>query len=283
VHIARSKYLWEGACYERLHLKNYGLVPFQTSLALHFEADFADIFEVRGARRPRRGEFLSTAIDERAVTLGYRGLDGKVRRTRLDFTPQPASVSEADVRFNVLLLPHGETIVDFIISCQLDDTRPRRLSYEEGAQALGEQLKQAQVEACRVSTADGQFNAWVDRTTADLVMMTTVTSSGPYPYAGVPWFITAFGRDGIITALECLACNPGLAGGVLGYLAATQATEVIPEKDAEPGKILHETRKGEMALTGEVPFDRYYGSVDATPLFVMLAAAYYERTADRAL
>ncbi len=114
-------------------------------------------------------------------------------------------------------------------------------------------------------------------------MMTTVLPTGLYPYAGVPWFNTPFGRDGIITALECLWLNPSLARGVLSYLASTQAVDVNPEQDAEPGKILHETRKGEMAALHEMPFARYYGSVDSTPLFVVLAGAYYERTGDRGL
>ena len=112
-------------------------------------------------------------------------------------------------------------------------------------------------------------------------MMTTELSTGPYPYAGIPWFNTPFGRDGIITALESLWLRPALSRGVLAYLASTQATEAIAEQDAEPGKILHETRSGEMAALGEMPFGRYYGSVDATPLFICLAREYYERTGDR--
>jgi glycogen debranching enzyme len=142
------------------------------------------------------------------------------------------------------------------------------------------ELEQEKTTTCYLQSSNGQFNAWANRSLADIHMMITPLATGPYPYAGVPWFNTPFGRDGLITAWECLWMRPDIARGVLAYLAATQAVDVIPEQDAEPGKILHETRSGEMAALQEMPFGRYYGSVDATPMFVALAGAYYERTGD---
>src|SRR5262249_24816674 len=127
-----------------------------------------------------------------------------------------------------------------------------------------------------------EFNGLIHRSVADLNMMTVRMPTGPYPYAGVPWFGTAFGRDGIITAFECLWLNPGLARGVLAFHAATQATAVVPQQDPHPGNTLHERRMGEMAALREIPSGKYYGSVDATPLFLMLAGAYYNRTGDQA-
>jgi glycogen debranching enzyme len=137
-------------------------------------------------------------------------------------------------------------------------------------------------QGCEIVTSNESMNHWIARSTADLQMMITDTPNGLYPYAGIPWFSTAFGRDGILTAFELLSADPEVARGVLDFLAETQATTVSDASDAQPGKILHEMRGGEMAALGEIPFGRYYGTADATPLFVMLAEAYYERTADRA-
>jgi glycogen debranching enzyme len=282
LHISRMKLLWRGVCYERLRVRNYGLAPVDVAFTLRFAADFVDIFEVRGSKRTRRGEYLEPDVEDGAVGLGYRGLDGVTRRTRLSFRPAPTELSEDEAAFAVSLLPQQEATIYLTVACVVDGTTPPVLGYD---QAINEAV--AAVEAAKSGTtvfsdANKSYSAWVNRAAADLHMLVAQTPEGPYPFAGVPWFSTPFGRDGIITALECLWLNPALARGVLAYLAATQATEVVPEQDAEPGKVLHETRGGEMAALKEIPFGRYYGSVDATPLFVFLAGAYYERTADRA-
>ncbi len=121
-----------------------------------------------------------------------------------------------------------------------------------------------------------QFNIWLDKSRSDVALLTTHLPTGLYPYAGIPWFATTFGRDAIVTALQLLWLDPSLARGVLSFLAANQSRITSEVSDAVPGKILHETRKGEMAALGEVPFGRYFGGVDTTPLFVMLAGAYAE-------
>ncbi len=166
------------------------------------------------------------------------------------------------------------------IACESNGVPRKLASYEDALVRINEERRSSPVGDLGIFTSNEQLNDWLNRSRADLEMMIASTDYGPYPYAGVPWFSTVFGRDGIITALEILWLAPTVAKGVLSYLAATQSKSHDPERDAEPGKILHEMRKGEMARLREVPFDRYYGSVDATPLFVLLAAAYYERTAD---
>jgi glycogen debranching enzyme len=291
LHIFRTKFLWYGVCYERIRLRNYGLAAVNACLTLRFEADFADIFEVRGTVRQKRGRLLPPRLPptppagtetaaERTIVLAYEGLDGVTRQTRLEFSPAPDAAWDSGARFDLTLQPGGEITVFVTVSCEVGDRTPALLSFENALGAAENAFRDGRAASCEIDTANERFNDWLSRTVADLHMMVTETGDGPYPYAGVPWFSTVFGRDGIITALECLWMNPWIARGVLAHLASTQAREVIPEQDAEPGKILHEARRGEMARLGEIPFGRYYGSVDATPLFVMLAGAYYERTAD---
>jgi glycogen debranching enzyme len=283
VHLLRSKFLWQGTCYERVVLANYGLAPVALSLTLYFAADFVDIFEVRGTHRQRRGQYLEPVLEDGVCVLGYQGLDGVIRRTRLEFHPRPAYLDASLARFAVSLAPQAQEQIFLAVRCESEPTgaHPLPAGFDESRRALSRSRSAADRSHASVSTGNEQVNQWISRSKADLQMMLSTTPYGLYPYAGVPWFSTVFGRDGIITALQLLWLDPDVARGVLAYLAANQATELDPAKDAEPGKILHETRTGEMAALGEVPFGRYYGSVDATPLFVILAGAYFDRTGDR--
>ena len=280
LHLYRSKLIWRGVCHERIHVRNFTQAPLDIALGIVFAADYADIFELRGQRRPKRGRMLEPLIGTGFAELAYEGLDGIVRRTRLECSPPPRAVSGSQMRLEMRLDGRSEQVVCLDITCRTASTRAQRLSYDsalaqaEQSRADGERFR------CSIDTSNRQLNAWLMRSAADVNMLLTSSPAGLYPYAGVPWFDTPFGRDGIITALECLWLSPDIARGVLSFLAQTQARNSNPEQDAEPGKILHEARSGEMAALGEIPFARYYGSIDATPLFIMLAGAYYRRTAD---
>ena len=281
LYVARVMIVWDGALHEHLTVRNYGAAPIGTWLTLAFDADYSDIFEVRGTRRQRRGQRLDPLSDRGSIVLGYRGLDGVTRRTRVSVAGHALAEPTSQIHLPVTLEPRAETMWDLTFACERESSRAS-VSFSSAVAAVGEHLAARRADCCEIVTSSERCNAWLTRSLADLAMMMTETPFGPYPYAGVPWFSAPFGRDGIITALECLWMAPAVARGVLQVLAATQATEFDDERDAQPGKILHEARGGEMAALGEIPFGRYYGSHDATPLFVMLAAAYYERTGDRA-
>lgn len=281
LHISRAKLLYDTSYFERIRFTNYSLNPLTVGFSLRFDADFADIFEVRGEKRSERGLRTAKILKDRTVLLEYRGLDRVIRQTHLTVDLPPVTVSTSLMNFEVTLGPKQEKTCELQVACSMDEGRadPMKFSVARTHAALA--LKAAKGRYAVVRTENESFNSWVGRSLDDLCMMTTDLPQGPYPFAGVPWFSTAFGRDGMITAMECLWVNPDLARGVLAFLAATQASESNPDQDAEPGKILHETRKGEMAALKEIPFAQYYGSVDSTPLFVMLAGAYYERTGDQ--
>lgn len=282
VHIRRSRFLWEAACFERLAVRNFDTVPRTVRLTLAFAADFADLFEVRGTKRASRGEHHPPQVHGDGVTLTYTGLDARRRSTRLRFEPAPNQISAEVALFDITLAP-GELRPLFIeIRCDPAQTLPpTRRAFFLALRDSRRALRVSSSRAASISTSNEIFNEAARRSVSDLYMLVTDTPQGPYPYAGIPWFSTAFGRDALITALQTLWLDPAIAHGVLRYLAANQATAIDPAADAEPGKILHEMRQGEMAELGEVPFRRYYGSIDSTPLFVLLAGAYLRRTGDQ--
>src|SRR5579883_1793759 len=279
VHVARTIFLWRGTAYQRLAVRNYGDRTINVSISLLFKSDFADLFEVRGLHRARRGVLTQAAKETDRVVLSYRGLDDAVRTTTVAFDPVPAELDANTAIYRLELKPGEMRPLFLIVSCNAPEDRAV-LPFARGMLQARRELRSATQEATSIETSNEVFNEVLCRSAADLNMLMTDTPEGRYPYAGIPWYSTTFGRDGLITALQMLWCDPGVARGVLRHLAAYQAHDTDAQSDAEPGKILHEMRHGEMAALGEVPFGLYYGSVDATILFVLLAGLYFERTGD---
>jgi glycogen debranching enzyme len=281
IHIVRAKFMWQGRAHERLAIRNFDDRTHDIRLTLMFQTDFADLFEVRGHPRRARGQTSAAVLGAGAVAFTYHGVAGDVRRTILHFAPDPDALDTGQAVYQLSLKPFERTSLFLAVECDgSEPPRPWAKRFFVCLRQARRALRTSSARAAPVETSNEIFNELLCRSIADLYMLVTDTAHGPYPYAGIPWFCTAFGRDGIITAMELLWLDPGIAKGVLRFLAASQASDVRPEADAEPGKILHETRQGEMAQLGEVPFAQYYGTVDATPLFVMLAGMYYERTGD---
>lgn len=287
LYIGRSKFIRNGSCMEQIRINNYGCEVYEFELSISFDADFKDIFEVRGITRGRRGEITEIKhLPEGEIRIYYMGLDHVERITCIHFLTKPndwKGHSKAIYRIN--LPPHEERYIEYSLHFVENETAGDGKmivsdSFNEGLIKLQDELKKDAGIIATIGTSNEQFNQWIDRSRNDLLTLLAYTEYGRYPFAGVPWYNTAFGRDGIITALETLWAAPDIARAVLLYLSRTQATELDPYRDAEPGKIMHEIRGGEMAALNEIPFKRYYGSVDSTPLFVMLAGAYFGRTAD---
>ena len=280
VHLSRFKFLNDSSSFERIRLRSYGPIGRTISVDIRFDADFADLFEVRGTRRANRGSKSLTRVSDGEYEYRYVGLDHVTRRTVLRFEPPPSELGDGTARWDVDLDEEREQSIVIKVCCLIEDDKEDEQSIAQAFRTTHKTRREMAHQRVHLDSSNPQFDAVIARAWSDLDMLMTETEHGAYPYAGVPWYSTIFGRDGIITAMLLLWCAPYFAKGVLLTLADLQATEVDPVADAEPGKILHERRGGEMAALGEVPFRRYYGSVDSTPLFVMLAAQYFERTGD---
>ena len=278
-HIRRSILLHRGVWHEQIDVTNYGLSEYDVPLVFELGGDFRDMFEVRGLARNRRGECRPVLHEEAGPIYEYTGLDGVVRGTRVSLDPPPQG-AEAELLTLVFRIGPGETRrVGLTITC-LNGAVAEPLGFEQARRRARLDSNALSKGGAQIRCSSEMYAVWFARSRADLNMMCVSTEDGPFPYAGVPWFSAPFGRDALITALSTLWMAPGIARGVLANLARLQSTETNAAADAEPGKILHESRNGEMAALGEIPFARYYGSVDSTPLFVMLAGRYLHVTGD---
>jgi len=287
IHIGREQFIRNGVYYEEINLSNYSMATCAFDLSLSFGADFKDIFEIRGMHRtvePNKPEHRATG---NKIVFTYMGLDNICRETEIVFKERnDYTVKGNTIWFHIQLEPNQKNKIEYAVYFKSEEHTINTQS-SDGVPHLGhikesirQDLQKTKALFASISTTNENFNNWLSRSRADLQSLLSETIYGKYPYAGVPWYNTAFGRDGIITAMEVLWMAPQIAKDVLHFLAATQSHKMDAANDAEPGKIVHEIRSGEMANTGEVPFKKYYGTIDATPLFLMLAGMYYQQTAD---
>ena len=280
VHIARTMFLWNGSAYQRFAVRNHGDRPLVLQIVLHFDSDFADLFEVRGLQRPRRGTVSRSVIGPDQALLSYLGLDNVTRRTLLTFHPAPSEISPSKVSYRLVLAP-GESKPDFpggdlqrgarlsagAVSARIAGG-PSRTACTIARGLHGRDLERA-VQRNPLPLGRRPRDAG-DRDAARRLIRMPV-SPGTRPHSAATGSSRRCRCCGAIRVWRAACC----AGS-----RRFQAKTTDPASDAEPGKILHEMRSGEMAALGEVPFGLYYGSVDSTPLFVLLAGLYVERTDD---
>jgi glycogen debranching enzyme len=283
LHLVRTAFLWQGNLFERIQITNFARGPVTLRLELGFEADYVDLFEVRGTERKAHGHLLPPEVNPSRVVIGYEGLDKVVRQTVFSFSEPAQEIGPERAVFELTLNSHEDRSLESRITFVSERKPVNGETFQPAFEQVNEAYQDYRSRITLVETSNPQFNDWLHQSRADLHLLLTRTPCGPYPYAGIPWFSCIFGRDGIITALETLWTDPQIARAVLCYLASKQAKDTDLASDAEPGKILHEERKGEMAALHEIPFGLYYGSIDATPLWLILAGYYYERTDDREL
>jgi glycogen debranching enzyme len=281
MRLARRLTIYGPQLYHWMAVESFVHERHDLVLTLSFAADFVDVFEVRGHPRPQRGQLLPREGDARVVRLGYRGLDGLVRTSTLAFDPPPDRLDATAAEYHLPLTPGDRLELSLVVTANVEPAPPRRaLTFHDAGQRRRAPVERLEKEATHVRTNHDLFDHWLQRSRQDLHLLLTETADGFVPYAGIPWYVAPFGRDALITALQLLPFEPEIARGTLRYLARLQGTVDDAFTDQEPGKILHEYRRGEMATCREIPFIPYYGSVDATPLFIMLAAEYLKWTSD---
>lgn len=290
VSIGRERTLSD-AYRERLEVQNHGPIAFDCDVEVEFDADFADIFEVRGYARPTRGELLPIEVtNDSGIVFGYTGLDGVTVRSHITFEPAPTLAPARDggggailARWAEPLKPGERRQISWTVRPSRDPALAVVALDPDALDPAGAHASWLSRNAV-IETDHELINQVVRRSLDDLCLLESTDPAGDrFIAAGVPWFSTLFGRDALITSMQAIAFAPRLAAQTLEILGKRQATAVDAWRDAEPGKILHELRTGEMSRTGELPFAPYYGSIDSTPLWLILLGETHDWTGDDGL
>ncbi|MGZ9096925.1 MAG: glycogen debranching N-terminal domain-containing protein [Micavibrio sp.] len=284
VRVERHLTLHDGRLLEQVSVTNLSDKPLSVPVAFRFGSHFHDIFRVRGDTTVKSGPI--SAETRGSVHLDHKGVDGNLRQSSFHFSAMPTTIGsrnaethEADFTLNLkpgatskLVLAGGKPLPDGFV--------PTPAFFKAALKSARDDFRSLYRNGAWVESNDPAYNELLETSQKDLAVLLTRLETGLYPYAGLPWYATTFGRDGVITALQLLPFKPEIAKGVLSMLGKHQATEFNKQKESEPGKVFHEMRAGESSLSGQNYFDCYYGGVDTTPLYVMLAGEYYKRTND---
>jgi glycogen debranching enzyme len=283
--ISRDLMIVSGRLYYLVRVLNFLREAVTTSVSLALAGDFADIFEVRGGpSRQARGDVLAPKQSERGLVLAYVGEDDTFREAVIELDPKPARV-ELDPRcvrahWQVTLEPGVPVTILMTAEPSIGGSRRPRRRIETAAAELSQAGSEWESRCTHITSDNELFGGLTSASSRDLRALVMPAAGGRILSAGIPWYVAPFGRDALVGSSEALMLNPDLARDALRVLAKLQAREDDPWRDAEPGKIMHELRVGELARTGIVPHTPYYGTVDATPLFLMCAADYYAWTGD---
>ncbi|MGQ9630947.1 MAG: amylo-alpha-1,6-glucosidase [bacterium] len=281
VSIEKSVFIKDNL-YVEIRITNYGRAPVETTLHLKFDGDFKHIFEVRGYT-PSGGKPPERLVEKErgrvGVGLKYVGRDGVTYQTLISLDPEPGKITSEEASYIVSLNPHESFEIRATVKPVVNGNR-HDLSFEEARSALERERQLWLSSTTDISTDNDSINEIIERSRADIRNLLFGLDGEILPAAGIPFFVVPFGRDSIITSLQCMILNPDIGRGTLKTLARYQGERVDPWRDEEPGKIMHELRFGELANTNAIPHSPYYGTVDATPLFIILASEYCRWTHD---
>jgi glycogen debranching enzyme len=282
--IRRSRFVHAGAMHERIGIQNAGTGLAEFDLELRADADYLDIFAVRGYHPKASGVRHSPGVIETGMRFSYTGRDDLERVTEVNFYPTPL-LAPRQATLHLRLEPkQTHVLMVDVIPLEADEEPDPNFQFDSSVYDL-ERTYAHWNESCTSYRSDNEVldSGLLWRSLEDLRILCDELPSGLYPTAGTPWYAVPFGRDALITSFQSLALNSDLAYGTLRFLADHQGRKIDPYREEEPGKILHEMRFGELARLKEIPHTPYYGTVDATPLFLVLLVELLDWTGDRDL
>jgi glycogen debranching enzyme len=285
VHIRREQLLSLDTLYDYLTFENFNFNELEIVIELAYEADFMDVFQVRGVARQELGHYYQPLLNRDSIVFHYCGRDRVSRDTIIHLSPEPERIHGTTARWRLKLPPFRRFQVQTTVVPQVEAKRSRasRPDFSQHLRSRREAFAEWESHSTHFNSTNRIFEQMVGTSKGDFHALRIPEGKEHVIAAGIPWFATMFGRDSIIAAYQSLPLNPQLAAETLRVLARYQGQEVNDWRDEEPGKILHEFREGEMTRAGEMPFGPYYGSIDATPLWLVLLSETFNWTADEQL